>query len=99
MRDRFKRQQALINSATENQTVSQLMQVYYKDLYQQLVKTELDQEIFQDTFLNLTSSYKPTVAFKEQFCRLFGIIKMRYKLTDKEYSYYNLPLNAISEQA
>ena len=99
MRDTYKRQQAIIDRATENQQVNQLLVNNYKDLYKQLVKTDSDIEIFQDTYLNLTRTFQPSLDFNNEFCRQFRMIKTRYQLTDKEYHYQTISLNAISEQA
>lgn len=98
MRDKYKRQQAIINGATENQIVNQLMQNNYNDLYQLLVKSDSDIEIFQDTFLNMTRTYYPSINFMNEFCRQFRNIKLEYSEKDNEYSYHISSLNALLEQ-
>ena len=98
MRDKFNRQQAIINGAKENQFVNQLMQQNYNDLHSLLVKSDNDVEVFNDTYLNITRTYNPSIDFMNEFCRQFRMIKTRYQLTDKEYNYNTVSLNAILEQ-
>lgn len=98
MRDKFNRQQAIINGAKENQFVNQLMQQNYNDLHSLLVKSDNDIEVFNDTYLNITRTYNPSIDFMNEFCRQFRMIKTRYQLTDKEYNYNTVSLNAILEQ-
>lgn len=99
MRDRYKRQQAIINGATENQMVNQLMQNNYSDLFQLLVKSDDDIETFQDTYLNITRTYNPSLDFMNEFARQFRMIKTRYQLTDNEYNYNTVSLNALLEKS
>lgn len=98
MRDKFNRQQAIINGAKENQFVNQLMQQNYNDLHSLLVKSDNDIEVFNDTYLNITRTYNPSIDFMNEFARQFRMIKTRYQLTDKEYNYNTVSLNAILEQ-
>lgn len=97
-RDKYKRQQAIINSATENQLVNQLIEQNYTDLHSLLVKSEADIEIFQDTYLNITRTYNPSVNFMKEFCRQFRNIKLEYMEKDKEYNYQTISLNALLKQ-
>ena len=97
MRDKYKRQQVIITTAKENKLVNQLMQINYNDLHQLLVKTDSDIEIFQDTYLNMTRTYYPSVNFMNEFCRQFRNIKLEYREKDNEYNYHTTSLDAISE--
>lgn len=82
-RDKYKRKSAIITYATENQLLNQLLIKNYTDLYEILVKTEEDKDIFQDTYLNLTRTYQPSLEFMDEFCRQFNMIKTRYIKTDR----------------
>lgn len=86
-RDKYKRKSAIITYAKENQLVNQLIVDNYQDLQQILVKTEEDKDIFQDTYLNITKTYSPSLKFMDEFCRQFNMIKTRYINTDKSTNY------------
>ena len=96
MRDSIIRKQAIINRAKQNDLVSQLMEQHYKQLYQQLVQCEEDRDIFNDTYLNLTSNYKPNRPFNIEFARQFNNLKIEYRKKDSQIKFISLFDNAIS---
>ena len=62
--------------------VNRLLSANYERLYNNLVRTEKDQDTFQDTYLNLTNSYDQSKDFCEQFREEFSHLKKAYKYMD-----------------
>lgn len=84
----YKRKQVNISKATFNDDVNRLMQINYKKLHSSLVKSEQDQDTFNDTFLKLTYNYNPEQDFTEQFKYYFKLLKGAYFRDDKVANYY-----------
>ena len=90
----YKRKQINIEKAIFNPSVSQQLEVHYKELYNLLVITDEDQDIFNDTYLKLTYNYNPEIDFKQQFTYYFNLLKGAYNRDDKVADYqlsFNLP--------
>ena len=84
----YKRKQVNISKATFNDEVNRLMEIYYKQLHSLLVKSEQDQDTFNDTYLKLTYNYNPEKDFIEQFKYYFNLLKGAYFRDDKVANYY-----------
>lgn len=84
----YKRKQVNISKATFNDEVNRLMEIYYKQLHSLLVKSEQDQDTFNDTYLKLTYNYNPEKNFIEQFKYYFNLLKGAYYRDDKVANYY-----------
>lgn len=84
----YKRKQVNISKATFNDEVNRLMEIYYKQLHSLLVKSEQDQDTFNDTYLKLTYNYNPEKNFIEQFKYYFNLLKGAYFRDDKVANYY-----------
>lgn len=90
----YKRKQINIEKAIFNPSVSQQLEVHYKELHNLLVITDEDKDIFNDTYLKLTYNYNPEIDFKQQFTYYFNLLKGAYKRDDKVADYqlsFNLP--------
>lgn len=79
LRDQIKRELAIINKAQQNEVVNEQMRQYYTKLYSLLVKSDKDQDIFNDTYLNLTKTYKPNRPFDIEFARQFRNLKIEFR--------------------
>lgn len=84
----YNRKEVNISKATYNSAVNALMEKHYKQLHSQLVKSEQDQDTFNDTFLKLTYNYNPEQDFTEQFKYYFKLLKGAYFRDDKVANYY-----------
>lgn len=84
----YKRKQVNISKATFNDEVNRLMEIYYKQLHSLLVKSEQDQDTFNDTYLKLTYNYNPEKNFIEQFKYYFNLLKGAYYRDDRVANYY-----------
>lgn len=84
----YKRKQVNIDKAIPNSEVSRLLQLHYKYLHSLLVKSDRDEEIFNDTYLKLTYNYNPEKDFIEQYVYYFKLLKGAYYRDDKVANYY-----------
>lgn len=84
----YNRKEVNISKATYNSAVNALMEKHYKQLHSQLVKSEQDQDTFNDTFLKLTYNYNPEQDFIEQFKYYFKLLKGAYYRDDRIANYY-----------
>ena len=57
-----------------------------------LVKSEADEDVFNDTYLKLTYNYKPDTDFIEQYCYYFNLLKGAYYRDNKVYNYLVVPI-------
>lgn len=94
-RDFNKRISSITNNAEQNSIVNKLIEINYQQLYQQLVKTEADKDLFHDTYLILTNNYNPSVSFVKEFCRQFRNLKME----QQKKQIITVELNANTEEA
>lgn len=84
----YNRKEVNISKATYNSAVNALMEKHYKQLHSQLVKSEQDQDTFNDTFLKLTYNYNPEQDFIEQFKYYFKLLKGAYYRDDRIANYF-----------
>lgn len=76
--NQWRRMQINIEKAQPNEEVARLLSKHYQKLHSMLVKTESDEDIFNDTFLKLTYNYNPEQDFIQQFCYYFNLLKGAY---------------------
>ena len=81
--DKFRRLQCNIEKATVNQAVNRLMIQHYSQLHSELVSTDEDEGIFNDTFIKLTYKFIPDLDFSEQFRYYFRLLKGAYSRDNK----------------
>lgn len=63
---------------------------HYQSLYDTLVITPEDEDVFNDTYLKITYKYNPDKDFVEQFKWLFNQLKGAYYRDDKCNRFYQL---------
>lgn len=87
-----------INSqkASQNDMVSKLMQQYYQQLHR-LVKSEDDEDTFNDAFIKLTYCFNPDEDFINQFTYQFNLLKGKYHRYDKTLKWCQIPENIIND--
>ena len=90
--DQYRRMQVNIDKAQYNPVVSELLSKHYKQLYSLLVKSEADEEIFNDTYLKLTYNYNPDSDFIQQYKYYFNLIKGAYYRDSKVTNYLVIPI-------
>ena len=88
--DKYKRMQCNMQKATYNPDTITLMGQHYQQLYNTLVSTPEDEDIFNDTYLKITYKYNPEKDFVEQFKWLFNQLKGAYYRDDKANHFYQL---------
>ncbi len=84
----YKRKFVNIEKAVYNEVVNQLLTQHYHYLHSLLVKTEQDEDTFNDTYLKLTYTYNPEQDFIEQFKHQFYNFQYAYEQDDKNANYY-----------
>lgn len=94
--DKYKTKQVNIRKAKPNPEVSQLLQKYYTQLHTVLVKTEQDEDTFNDAFLKMTYCYNADSDFVQQFTYQFNLLKGSYYRYDRQSNWFinhtdNLP--------
>ena len=57
-----------------------------------LVKSEADEDVFNDTYLKLTYNYNPDTDFIKQYCYYFNLLKGAYYRDSKVYNYLVVPI-------
>lgn len=90
--DKWRRMQNNIDNAYNNPEVSNLLNKHYKQLHSMLVKSELDEDIFNDTYLKLTYNYNPDSDFIQQYQYYFNLLKGAYYRDDKVTNYIVVPI-------
>ena len=90
--DKWRRMQNNIDNAQYNAEVGKLLTKHYKQLYSMLVKSELDEDIFNDTYLKLTYNYNPDSDFIQQYQYYFNLLKGAYYRDDKVTNYLVVPI-------
>lgn len=84
----YKRRMVNIQKATFNDEVNTLTSIHYKYLHSLLVKSDGDDDIFNDTFLKLSHCYNPEKDFIQQFKYYFNLLKGAFYRDDKVANYY-----------
>lgn len=84
----YKRKQVNIEKAVYNPTINLQLSNNYNQLHSCLVRTESDEDIFNDTFLKLTHSYNPEQDFIEQYKHTFYNLRLAYEKDDRIANYY-----------
>ena len=90
--DKWRRMQNNIDNAQYNTEVGQLLTKHYKQLHSMLVKSELDEDIFNDTYLKITYNYNPDSDFIQQYQYYFNLLKGAYYRDDKVTNYLVVPI-------
>ncbi len=80
---KYRRETGIQNNAVENELVTRLMAINHHWLYPRLVKTEEDKDIFQDTFLKMTVTYKRNTNFVKEFIDTFYEIREEFRRDDR----------------
>lgn len=88
--DKYKRISCNMQKATYNPETITLMGQHYQQLYNTLVSTPEDEDVFNDTYLKITYKYNPDKDFVEQFKWLFNQLKGAYYRDDKANHFYQL---------
>ena len=88
--DKYKRMQCNIHKASYNPEVNSLMDQHYQQLYQVLVASKADEDIFNDTYLKITYKHNPDKDFVEQFKWLFYQLKGAYYRDDRCNHFYQI---------
>lgn len=94
--DKYKRMQCNMQKATYNPDTITLMGQHYQQLYNTLVSTPEDEDIFNDTYLKITYKYNPDKDFVEQFKWLFNQLKGAYYRDDRANHFYQIREDLIS---
>lgn len=81
--DKYRRMQCNIEKGITNTAVSQLLNLHYSQLHSELVSTDEDEGIFNDTFIKLTYKFIPDLDFSEQFRYYFRLLKGAYRRDSK----------------
>lgn len=84
---KYRRKQNNIEKSEYNYLVNDLLNKHYRYLHSLLVKTELDESTFNDTYLKLTRLYSPDRDFIDQFKFHFDQLSGQYIRDDKCYNY------------
>ena len=94
--DKYKRMQCNMQKATYNPDTITLMGQHYQQLYNTLVSTPEDEDVFNDTYLKITYRYNPDKDFVEQFKWLFNQLKGAYYRDDRANHFYQIREDLIS---
>lgn len=94
--DKYKRMQCNMQKATYNPDTITLMGQHYQQLYNTLVSTPEDEDVFNDTYLKITYKYNPEKDFVEQFKWLFNQLKGAYYRDDRANHFYQIREDLIS---
>lgn len=94
--DKYKRMQCNMQKATYNPDTITLMGQHYQQLYNTLVSTPEDEDVFNDTYLKITYKYNPDKDFVEQFKWLFNQLKGAYYRDDRANHFYQIREDLIS---
>ena len=86
--DQFRIEQNNIQKAVRNDAMAKEFLKHYKTLFVNLVRTDLDRDIFNDTYLKLTYNYDPEQDFKEQYTYYFNMLKGWYYRSAKVIKYH-----------
>lgn len=84
---KWKTKQINLQKAVYNQEVSNLTEQNYKYLHNLLVKTDEDNDTFNDTFIKVSREYNPDVDFIQQYLEQFKRLKGQYYRYDKCNNY------------
>lgn len=88
--DKYRRMQCNIDKAILNEAVIALTMKHHKQLWDLLVHSPEDKDIFNDTYLKLTYKYDPDKDFVEQFKWVFNQLKGAYKRDAKCNIHYQI---------
>lgn len=78
-----RRSQSAINNSRENLLVMDLISKNYEYLWKRCVKSEIDEDLFNDTLLHMTVKYNEEDDFLAEFIHQFYLLKMQYNLDKK----------------
>jgi hypothetical protein len=78
----YRRAGKIHEKSTENQELNELITVHHSFLWKTLVKDYKDEDVFNDTYLKLTSTYDENIDFIEQFTATFKQIRLAYRRDD-----------------
>lgn len=81
--DLYRRKQSIIDTAKQNDLVASLFQQHYKEIQHLQDHTE----IFTDTYLILTRTYKPDQDFVSEFKRQFRNFRLEYYEKSRQLNY------------
>lgn len=84
----YQRKFVNIQKAVFNDEVNQLLVKHYQYLHSLLVRSEQDEDTFNDTYLKLTYKYDSSKDFVEQFIYYYNLLKGAYIRDDKVANYY-----------
>lgn len=76
--DHFHQRQINIRKGAINEQARLMMNKYYRELFELLVYNEFDGEVFNDTYIRITSEYNEEQDFKELFIKRFNQLKGGY---------------------
>lgn len=93
----YQRKFVNIEKAVFNTEVNQLLVQHYQYLHSRLVKSEKDEDTFNDTYLKLTYKYDSSKDFVEQFIYYFNLLKGAY-LRDDKVANYQLALGEVYDK-
>ena len=91
--DQWKRMQVNVDKAQYNPEVNRLLNKHYQQLHTMLVKSEADEDIFNDTYLKLTYNYNPDSDFIQQYQYYFNLLKGAYYRDNIVSSYLVVPID------
>lgn len=94
---KYRRKQNNIEKAEYNYQVNDLLSKHYRYLHSLLVKTELDESTFNDTYLKLTRVYSPKQDFIDQFIFYFNQLSGQYMRDDKCYNYAETKVESYTD--
>ena len=94
---KYRRKQNNIEKAEYNYQVNDLISKHYRYLHSLLVKTELDESTFNDTYLKLTRLYSPKQDFIDQFIFYFTQLSGQYMRDDKCYNYAETKVESYTD--
>lgn len=95
--DQFRIEQNNIDKAVQNDEMTKQFLLSCPSLYQSLVWSEFDKDVFNDTYLKLTYNYNPDKDFQEQFIYYFKMLKGWYYRSSKVIKYHIKELDENTE--
>lgn len=90
--DNYRRMQVNIEKSQCNPTLNNLFVQHYQQLHSQLIQSELDEDIFNDTYLKLTYNFNSKQDFIEQYKYYFKLLKGAYYRDSKVTNYLVTPI-------
>ena len=78
-----KRSESITDKAVNNAALNLELAKCYNTLWNDLVKTSKDADIFQDTYLKLTQTFDPARPFSDQFRDTYKQLRRCYNRCDR----------------